>query len=86
MARRTRSDHVDTRTMPGRPEPAALDTRTAGAGIRSRCRVRHAFELEQRSVDAAAIAALTGALEAAGIGFAATNDDEIVMRRRRDFG
>ena len=44
-----------------------------------------AFELEQRPVDAAAIAALTGALEAAGVGFAGANDDEIVVRRRREF-
>ena len=45
-----------------------------------------AFELDQGPADTAAVAALTGALEAAGIAFARANDEEIIMRKRRDFG
>jgi transcriptional regulator with XRE-family HTH domain len=45
-----------------------------------------AFELDQGPADAGTIAALTGALEAAGIGFACANDDGLVMRERRNFG
>jgi transcriptional regulator with XRE-family HTH domain len=44
------------------------------------------FELEREPLDAAALAALTGALEAAGVRFAGTSDDDIVLHERREFG
>jgi len=45
-----------------------------------------AFELDQGPSDPATIAALTGALEAAGVTFAGANDDEILIRERREHG
>ena len=45
-----------------------------------------AFELDQAPADPATIAALTGALEAAGVIFAGADDDDILMRERREYG
>jgi hypothetical protein len=45
-----------------------------------------AFELDQLSADTATIAALSGALEAAGIGLAGAGDSRITTGERREFG
>jgi transcriptional regulator with XRE-family HTH domain len=45
-----------------------------------------AFELDQQPADIATIAALTGALEAAGAALTGANDDEVTVSQRRELG